>query len=144
MVAFGGSVDALYFKDDAGELQPFILKVEYAQFKGMTYQQAQARLHDINKQEHDLNWKRQAALVNYQVSIEQCVENGNNFYINAPQNTQKTIQPGIKDRNIVMREEEQKQRAQAYMEVLEGQTTSYSFSMTIDASADDDDLEDIF
>jgi putative transposase len=145
MVAFGGLVDTLYFKDERNELQVFTLTRDYEQFRGMSLQQANERQRQIDERAHELNWQRNQALVNLENLKVTLRINGESFYENAPLNHAKSIQKDIDKRNDVMIADEQRQRAQTYQQILTGavQPSTFNFSFDDTSVGGDDDFGDV-
>lgn len=144
VISLGGTVDTIYFKDEAGELQPLSLKKEYEMYEGMTELQAEYQLNQIKEKCKELEHKKESALVNFEHEVEQAVEHRlNNEFKDAPPNTQKTIQGGIAERKAIMIENEQQIKAEKLANLMQVSSVSKVANEKLD-SEDDDYYEDVY
>ena len=142
VISLGGTVDTIYFKDEAGELQPLSLKKEYQRYEGMTELQAKYQLNLIKENRKELEHKKENALVNFEHEVEQAVEHRlNNDFKDAPPNTQKTIQSGIAERKAIMIEDEQRIKAEQLFKTMQANS---EFKVSSEQLNDDEDYEDIY
>ena len=144
VISLGGTVDTIYFKDEAGELQPLSLKKEYEMYEGMTELQAEYQLNQIKENRKELDHKKENALVNFEHEVEQAVEHRlSNDFKDAPPNTQKTIQGGIAVRKAIMIEGEQQLKAEKLANLIQVSSVSKVANELLD-NEDDDDYEGVY
>lgn len=142
VISLGGSVDNIYYKDETGELQPFFLKKEYEQYRGMTAEQAKFRRDEIKKQGAKLGYEKENAMLNFEHEVEQLLDYRiKNDFKDAPINTQKTIQGGIAERKAIMIEDERRLKAEKLLNTMKVDSVNKVIN---EEQIDEDDYEDIY
>ena len=86
VVLFGGAINHLYHKDSNGELQRLSLKREYAQFNDMTLLQATVHQRKLDEEIYENEWAQKEAMINFNVTVQDSVDNAQAFYKDAPPN----------------------------------------------------------
>ena len=142
VIAFAGSVDCIYARDENGVLHPIELLEGYEKFRGMTLPQAQAEQHRDAELKQTLEFKKAEAVMNFEVAAEQLYLQAEKFYKYAPVNARISMPDGISELNLSMRELEQVERASRQLRLMGVLSENTTANPTHQTNTPDDDNDD--